>query len=142
VRGGVPIEQNESACMESSMTYTNSGGAVHVHADLTNAYSSHPGDILSWTRDLEFSGNVLRVQDACSVAPDVTPIFQLHVPNLPVIQADGSIQAGGLHIVPLQPMTVNVVQLTAGTPDVDVTSYRIEFTVSSGCAFAVELQGQ
>jgi hypothetical protein len=37
-------------------------------------------------------------------------------------------------------MTVNVVQLTGA--DVDVTSYRIEFTVSSGCAFAVELQGQ
>jgi hypothetical protein len=138
----VPIEQNESACMESSMTYTNSGGAVHVHADLTHAYSSHPGDILSWTRDLEFSGDVLRINDTCTVADGVQAIFQLHVPNLPVLQADGSIQAGGLHIVPLLPMTVNVVQLAAGTPDVDVTSYLIEFTNSAGCAFTVELQAR
>src|SRR2546421_4813011 len=34
------------------------------------------------TRDLEFSGDVLRVHDTCSVAEGVQPVFQLHVPTL------------------------------------------------------------
>jgi len=139
-RGGEAIEQNESACVQSSMTYTNSAGVVSVHADLTNAYSGHASDILSWTRDLEFSGDVLRVHDACTLASGVQPVFQLHVPVLPVVQPDGSLQAGGLHVIPLQPVTVNVVTLSG--EDVVTTSYRIELTAATGCAFDVELRAQ
>jgi hypothetical protein len=70
----------------------------------------------------------------------VEPVFQLHVPALPVVQPDGSLQAGGLRITPLQPVTVNVVTLTG--EDVVTTSYRIELTAASGCAFDVELRAQ
>jgi hypothetical protein len=124
---------------------------VNVHADLTNAYSHNQGSILSWTRDLEFYGNVLRVHDVCNVAPDVQPIFQLHVPNLPVVQADGSILSGGLLIVPLQPVSVSWVSMADLPPDVDGNGqvvdffnngYRMEFTTNSGCVFSVELRGQ
>jgi hypothetical protein len=75
-RDGEAIEQFETKCVESSMSYTSGGGAVSVHADLTNAYSNHASDILSWTRDLEFSGDVLRVHDSCTVAAGVHAIFQ------------------------------------------------------------------
>ena len=139
VRNGSTIPQNPSTTVQSSMSYTNSAGVVNVYADLTNAYSNNRSSILSWTRNLEFSGNVLRVHDSCSVAPDVQAIFQLHVPDLPVLQADGSIQAGGLRVVPLQPVNVSVVSM-AGS---DYTKgYRIELTNNSGCTFDVELQGQ
>jgi hypothetical protein len=141
VQNGSTIPQDQSTSVQSSMTYTNSGGVVSVHADLTNAYSQHHGAVQGWTRDLELDGDVLRVHDTCSVAADVQPVFQLHVPVLPVVQPDGSIQAGGLRIVPLQPMAVNVVSMPATDPDFN-GGYRIEFTTSSGCAFAVELQGQ
>jgi hypothetical protein len=139
VRNGTIIPQNPSTTVQSSMSYTNSAGVVNVSADLTNAYSNHRSSILSWTRNLEFSGNVLRVHDSCSVAADVQPIFQLHVPVLPVLQADGSIQAGGLRIVPLQPVNVTLVSMTGSEYTM---GYRIEFAVSSGCTFDVELQGQ
>jgi hypothetical protein len=126
--------------VQSNMTYTNSAGVVSVHADLTNAYSGHASDILSWTRDLEYSGDVLRVHDTCTLAAGVQPVFQLHVPALPVVQPDGSIQAGGLHVTPLQPVTVNLVTLTG--EDVVTTSYRIELTAGAACAFDVELRAQ
>jgi hypothetical protein len=57
------------------------------------------------------------------------------------MQPDGSIQAGGLHIVPLAPVSVNVVSMPSTDPDFN-SGYRIELTVASGCSFAVELQGQ
>jgi len=139
-RDGQAIEQGESTCVQSSLSYTNNAGVIDVQADLTNAYSDHASDILSWTRDLELSGDVLRIHDTCSVADGVQPIFQIHVPNLPVMQDDGSLVAGGLRIVPLQPVSVSVV--TVNGPDDDVVSYRVEFTASSGCAFTVELQAQ
>ena len=139
VRNGSTIPQNPSTSVQSSMSYTNSAGVVNVVADLANAYSSHRSSIVSWTRTLELFGDVLRVHDSCSVAPDVQAIFQLHVPVTPVPQADGSIQVGGLRVVPLHPVNVSIVSMMSS----DYTQgYRIELTNSSGCTFDVELQGQ
>jgi hypothetical protein len=138
-RNGVVIGQNPSTTVHSTMSYTNAGGLVTVFADLSNAYSHNTSAIHSWTRDLEYSGNVLRVHDVCSVAADVQAVFQLHVPVLPAIQPDGSIVAGTLRIVPLQPVTVAIVAMA----DAEYSQgYRIELTATSGCGFDVELQGQ
>jgi hypothetical protein len=71
----------------------------------------------------------------------VQPVFQLHVPALPVEQADGSLQAGGLRIVPLQPVTATIVSMHATDADYD-RGYRLEFRTSSGCSFAFELHAQ
>ena len=138
VRSGSTIEQNRSDSVQSTMTYATDGsGAVTVHADLANAYSNNAGAVLSWTRDLVFNGSSLRVHDACSVAFDVQPIFQLQVPTQPVLQPDGSLQAGALRIVALQPVTVNIVSLASAEFS---QGYRIEFIVNTGCTFDVELQ--
>ena len=105
---GASIPQNQSDTLASTMTAATAGGATTVSADLTNAYSANRDAIFSWTRTFQLSGDVLRVTDACSVASGVRPIFQLQVPATPVLQADGSIQAGALRIVLLQPATASV----------------------------------
>jgi hypothetical protein len=141
VRNGAAIEQNPSTTLQSSMTYSNSGGTVSVFANLTNAYSQNASAIQSWTRDLEFAGDVLRVHDACSVAADVQPVFQVHVPVAPVVQPDGSIQAGTLHIVPLHPVNVAIVNMAMANADYN-SGYRVDLTVNSGCTFDIELRAQ
>ena len=138
VRGGATIPQNPSSAVRSSMTSTSVGGVVTVAADLTNAYSHNTSAIQGWTRNLRFEGDVLRIEDRCTVASDVQAIFQIQVPSEPVVEVDGSIRAGGLHVVPLSPVNVNVVSLA----DAEFSrGYRIELTTASGCAFDVELRG-
>jgi hypothetical protein len=137
VRNGATVPQSPSTTVQSTMSYAETPGNVTVHADLTNAYAASQGAVASWTRDFEFLGDVLRVHDRCTVAANVQPIFQLHVPVLPVMQADGSIQAGTLRVLPLHPATVTIVSMA----DADFSQgYRIDLTVASGCAFDVELQ--
>jgi len=139
VRNGSTIRQNPSEAVQSSMSYTHDAGVVAVTADLRNAYSHNAASILGWTRHLEFHDDVLRVQDSCTVAADVQAIFQIHVPVLPVVQPDGSIQAGGLHVVPMMPGTLSVVAMPG--PEYS-QGYRIELTAASGCAFDVELRAE
>ena len=141
VRNGATVGQNRSASVQSTMTYSEGGGLLTVSANLTNAYSSNSTSIMSWTRDLEYFSDihVLRVHDRCTVASNVRPVFQLHVPVAPVVQGDGSIQAGNLHIVPLQPVTINIVSMVSGEY---TAGYRIELTTTAGCTFDVELQAQ
>ena len=91
------------------------------------------------TRTLELTGSVLRVIDACSVAAGVRPVFQLQVPALPVLQEDGTIVAGALRIVPLQPATVAWTAMAA--PEFS-RGYRIDITSAAGCGFSVELRPQ
>jgi hypothetical protein len=136
---GSTIGQNPSSTLQSSMTSSTTGGVLTVSADLGNAYSSNQALIQGWTRTLELSGTILRVTDACTVAPGVQPIFQLQVPAQPVLQPDGSILAGGLHIVPLQPVAVSFTAMAA--PEFGA-GYRIEMTTTMGCAFSVELRAQ
>jgi hypothetical protein len=140
VRGdGSTIQQNPSDSVQSSLTYTSGGGVVTVAADLANAYSNNRNAILSWTRNLEFSGSVLRVHDVCSVATGVRPIFQLQVPALPVLQPDGSLLAGHLRIAPLQPVTASWTAMPS--PEFS-KGYRIDLTTTSGCGFNIELRAQ
>lgn len=141
VQNAAIIPQNQSSSVQSSMAFTNTSGDVQIHADLTNAYSNSSASILSWTRDLDFQGDILRVHDICSVAPGVQPIFQLHVPVQPVAQPDGSIQAGRLHIVLLEPAQAAFVAMPGQSADY-LSGFRIELTVASGCDFNVELQAQ
>jgi hypothetical protein len=121
------------------MTYASAPGTMTVTANLGNAYSASSALVQSWTRTLELTGTVLRVTDSCSVAAGVRPVFQLQVPTLPVLQADGSIVAGALRIVPLQPVTATWTAMPA--PEFS-RGYRIDLTSAAGCAFSVELRPQ
>ena len=133
---GSIIPQNQSDTVASSMTPSNAGGVTTVTADLTNAFSNNRNLVQGWTRSLDLSGDVLRVTDACSVASGVQPIFQLQVPAAPALQQDGSIVAGNLRLVPLQPATFRFVAMDSSEFQ---QGYRIELTSTVGCVFDVEL---
>lgn len=139
VRNGSIIPQTATQAVKSTLSYTNANGVVSAHADLSNAYSANRAYVTSWTRDLTLSGNSVRVHDLCAVAAGVQPIFQLHVPNQPVMQADGSIVAGGLRIVPLRAVNANFVVMPSGEY---TKGWRIELTSSSGCEFDLQLNAQ
>jgi hypothetical protein len=141
VRNGAAIPQNRSTSVQSNMSITNNGGAVEVQADLSNAYSANSSWVQSWTRNFHFQGNVLRIHDTCSVAAGVQPVFQLHVPTEPVIQSDGTIQAGRLRILPPPSASVSIVSMTSVSSDY-TRGYRIDLTPGAGCDFTVELQAQ
>jgi hypothetical protein len=125
-------------------TLTPGGGVVHVllrdlHGDLTHACSDHSLLVHSWTRDLTFQDNRLRVHDACSVGSGVTATFQLHVPVLPVVGAGGSITAGKLAISIDPTYTVHVVDvrpLNGGDFD---TGWRLDITNPARCAYDIDL---
>jgi len=51
---GAAIPQSQSDTVQSSMSYTESGGAVAVSADLSNAYWANSDSVRSWTRDLQY----------------------------------------------------------------------------------------
>jgi hypothetical protein len=131
------IAQNPSDAVESSMTATTNGSTTTVVAELANAYSAHANLIQGWTRTLVLSEDTLRVTDTCTVAQGVQPIFQLQVPAVPVLKADGSIEAGDLRIVPMQPVTMAFVSNNAAEFS---RGYRVELRSTGGCGFDVELQ--
>jgi len=138
---GSTIPENMDDTNASSMTYTETATGATVAANLTNAFSSHHTQVISWTRNLVLDGNVLSVHDVCSVAAGVKPVFQLQVPVQPVMQGDGSIVAGTLHIISLLPVHATWVSMPSTDSDFN-SGYRIELTIDSGCEFNVELHAQ
>jgi len=142
----------------STMSVSTSGSSVTATADMSGVYPSG-GQVHTWTRNLQFAGNSLRVTDACSVANGVTPIFQLNVPVQPVPQNDGSYVAGNLHIVSLSGVTAPAIvemDTTEFQPPVDEDGdgklepprpefskgYRLEYISTAGCAFDFQLTAQ
>lgn len=134
---GSVIAQNPSETVQSTMTHTVSGGQVSVSADLRNAFSRNASLVQQWNRSLDYIGDTLRITDTCTVAAGVRPVFQLHVPVQPVLQADGSIMAGNLRIVRLQGATYTVVPHGTGFN----RGFRIDFVSQTGNSFAIELSG-
>ncbi len=134
-RNGATIEQNESV---SSMTYSKSGDVVTVQANLTPAYSRRDIDVRSWTRELRYQGNTLRVTDVCQVGTGVSTVFQVQVPTQPTVQSDGSIRAGNLSIRGQAGYTVNLVNMRNVDSDFN-SGWRVELSNPAGCAFTVDL---
>jgi hypothetical protein len=96
-----------------------------------------------WTRALTFQGNNLRVVDSCDVASGVQAVWQIHTPVQPVVQSNGSIQAGNLRIVPVTPgLTVTIVEMRTVNGEVEAGRYRTELRNGSACGFTVDLQTQ
>jgi len=135
---GSVIAQNPSDTVQSTLTSTTTaGGQVNVSAELGNAFSRNATLVQRWTRNLEFADDTLRIYDTSTVAAGVRAVFQLHVPVLPVLQTDGSLQAGNLRIVRLQGATYTINALPAEFS----RGYRIDFTADAGNSFAIELTG-
>jgi hypothetical protein len=146
-RNGSIIPQSQSSSLQSTMTYTTSGSVVSVDANLTNAYWRNADAVQSWTRNLQYSGQTLRVTDACIVASGVKPVFQLHVPVEPLLQQGGSVVAGKLRIVPLQSATPTFVKMRgpepadpSDPPPEFSQGYRIDFRPAAGCSFSFQLE--
>jgi uncharacterized membrane protein YgcG len=136
---GAVIPQSPSDTVQSTMTVTTQGDTVTMVADLSNAYWRNREVVQSWTRTLEFTGNTLRVTDACRVAGDVRPVFQLHVPVQPTQVSDGSVRAGDLLVVPRD---AGAITWTAMPGPTFSRGYRIEVRPAAGCAFSLELRAQ
>ncbi|MEK7546554.1 MAG: hypothetical protein AAB554_05840 [Patescibacteria group bacterium] len=134
VKGGADIGQNEST---STMTYARTGVAIDIHATLTPAYSRNSADVRAWTRDVHYEGSIMRVHDVCDVGTGVTPIFQVQVPVQPATQADGSVKAGNLKIVPGAGTSVRFVSMTSVDSDFN-SGWRVEITKPT-CDFTVEM---
>jgi len=130
------IRQNFSDSTMSRETLP--GNLLKVHADLSDAYSNNSTEVHSWTRDLEFQGNTLHVHDSCSVAPDVTATFQLHVPAQPVNNGNGSIVAGNLQISTDPSDEVEFLQMHSLDPDFN-SGWRIDIVKPGSCEFDVDL---
>lgn len=137
--GGGTIPQSASETLQSSMTVANQGDTVTVSADLSNAYWRNRDAVQSWTRTLEFSNTTLRITDACRVAADVRPVFQIQVPTQPAMVGDGSVRAGDLVIVPRDAGAISWVAMPG--PEFS-RGYRIEVRPASGCAFSLELRAR
>jgi len=138
--GGSVIGQRETTAARSSMSYRQAAGITYVDANLRNA---HYGDnrIQAWTRSLEFEGGQLRIRDQCTVTAGVSGIWQVHVPNQPVIEGDGTIRAAGanngVRIIPVVPSSagnVTIVPVAGRAP-----SWRVEIRNPAGCEFQVTL---
>lgn len=124
-------------------TVADSGDALTVSANLTPAYARHGPQVANWVRTLTYlrSSHTLQVRDQCSVAPGVQAVWQLHVPARPVVQADGGILAGQLHIRPILPATpeIGIVDMQALSGEYS-GGFRIELRSANTCGFQVDLQ--
>jgi Glucodextranase, domain B len=135
---GSVIPQSRNDSMQSSMTHALDNGQLTVNASLANAFSRHTEFVQQWQRRIEYVGNTLRVFDNYAVANGVRAVFQVQVPVQPVPQADGSIVAGNLRIVPLQGVTFAIHAMPAGFRQ----GYRIDFVSTAGASFGIELRAQ
>ena len=140
---GKTIDQNHGV---STKTYTDSGSVLQIAENLTPVYSSNASLVSSWLRDFTYDRSVhsLRVQDRCTVASNVSVVWQLHTPVAPVRQNDGSYVAGHLHVIPVAPAspTITVVDMKTVSSDFG-SGYRLEMTgPAGGCNFTVDLVAQ
>ncbi|HEU4777116.1 MAG TPA: hypothetical protein VFS95_09845, partial [Telluria sp.] len=137
---GAAIEQNNTVLTK---TVSDTADTLQVTANLAPAYSSHAQQVSAWTRSLSYQRSLhkLQVHDQCSVAQGVQPVWQLHVPVRPTLEAGGTILAGKLRIKPILPSapTVKVVDMHALSSEFN-GGFRIELRAASGCEFNVELQ--
>ncbi len=101
-RGDVVVHQCESPRSRSKVTITpRPEGGVTAEADLTPVYRDNPA-LQSWQRRIDFSGRTLLVQDRFRLGAGTRAIFQVNVPERPVIQGTEAI-AGRLRIRVLEP---------------------------------------
>ena len=140
---GNAIPQSNSV---SSKTVSDTGSELQVNETLTPAYANSGGRVSNWRRELTYqrAADSLSVHDFCTVSATTTPIWQLHVPTVPIHQPDGSYVAGNLRISIAVPATpaVNIVNMHTLSGEY-ASGYRLEIAAAAGgCEFQVTLQAQ
>jgi hypothetical protein len=123
----------------SSMTVTATGpdGEVHVTANLTPAYGGSPA-VRSWQRTIDFLDRTLTVHDTFSLGADTRAIFQVNVPDKPVINGNTA-KAGHLVMTVVSPADATLSAVDWTTVDHDYNSgWRIDVR-GSGNQFVVRL---
>jgi hypothetical protein len=138
--GSRPVPQNHCDC---GKTVVDSGGRLQVSANLSPAFTGSAGKVTHWTRDFDYARatHTLTVHDRCSVMAGITPVWQLHLPVQPVLQADGSYRAGKLHIVPQIPSAprIDIVGMHGTSTDYE-GGFRLELRgPADSCEFLVSL---
>lgn len=124
----------------SRMTVTHGAdGALHVDADLTNAYGKN-APVRRWTRALDFAGRRLRVEDQYSVAPDTNAVLQLNLPVEPTIDGQTAI-AGRLRVRVIAPVNANLTKLDWRSVDSEEfrSGWRLDIAGGTG-TYVVELE--
>jgi len=136
VHDGETIPQDSPSTSDMVVT-DGDNGAVHVTADITPAFSGNP-NIASWQRSLDFAGGQLTVSDDYSVSSGTQAIFQINVPQRPVISGNTA-TAGRMKVTVLQPSdaTLSVVDWTTVGDDF-TTGWRIDVQGSGG-QFVVQM---
>lgn len=106
-RGDVVVHQCESTRSRSKVTVTpRPDGGVTAVADLTPVYRDNPA-LQSWQRRIDFGGRKLVVRDDFRLGTGTRAIFQVNVPERPVIQGNEA-TAGRLRVRVLEPATATL----------------------------------
>jgi hypothetical protein len=150
VHNVIRFEQNGAVIAQrystSSKSLSDNGDALQVQADLTAAYSGSGGRVRMWKRELTYtrSSHSIAIADTCQIAPGVKAVWQLQLPTEPIPQRDGSLRAGRLRIVPMQPASPSVTVVNMRSVSREFTGgYRLELSGPDGsCQFRALLQAQ
>lgn len=123
------IPQNNAT---SVMTYDDKQTTLNISQDLTPVYSNNKTKVKSWKRDMIYdrTKHSVYIHDLCSIDTSIKPVFQIHVPTLPTINAN-VIKTNNLTI------TQNATAGTLiGTPKIiDMrTVLSLQYTDDAACA--------
>jgi hypothetical protein len=106
-RGDAVVHQCEMPQSRARLTVTpRADGGVTAVADLTPVYRDNPA-LQSWQRRIDFAGRTLRVKDDFRLGAGTRAVFQVNVPERPVIQGNEAI-AGRLRIRVLEPASATL----------------------------------
>ena len=106
-RGDVVVHQCETPQSRARLTVTpRADGGVTAQADLTPVYRGNPA-LESWQRRIDFAGRTLRVKDDFRLGAGTRAIFQVNVPERPVVQGNEA-TAGRLRIRVLEPASATL----------------------------------
>jgi hypothetical protein len=144
---GSEIPQNNGT---STLGVSNVSGVITANADMKDVYKSSENAVTSWQRTLVYrpAAHTLHVTDNCAVGSGVTPTFQLHVPVQPTVDANNTVHAGNLDIVPVSRVARPVITSMPSVLEPDDKGvlrveydrgYRIDFQSTEGCRFELDL---
>ncbi|MCB1050385.1 MAG: hypothetical protein H6510_16795 [Acidobacteria bacterium] len=134
--GGNTFQPTEGTT--SSMSATSDASGLHIQADLSPAFATY-SEISSWTRQLDFQANTLHITDQFSVDNSVTAVWQVNVPDQPVMVGN-EIHAGRLIIRPIAPASPTISFLDWTTVDADhLSGWKVTLSGSQS-GYEVELE--
>jgi hypothetical protein len=114
-------------------------GGLRVEADLTAAYGAN-SPVRRWTRQLDFGGQRVRVEDRFEVAADTRAVFQLQLPSEPRIDGQTAV-AGRLRIRVVAPAGATLTAMDWRSIDSDEFRGGWRLDIAGGTdTYVVELE--